>query len=112
MSGEAAPVHAHDAEAREREARERVVHERRRVELEEELRWMRAVRRRDNVRMAAGVLVSLAVAVPMMAMSAHVTSEEIGRLWLYGGLLIGDAGVLASVGWGLWRSVDRGDTRW
>jgi hypothetical protein len=86
--------------------------EARRLELEEELRWMRAMRRRDNLRMLAGIVASLVIAIPMMAMSAHVTSVEEGRVWLYGGLVIGDAGVLASVGWGLWRSVERGETRW
>jgi len=31
---------------------------------------------------------------------------------LYGGLLIGDLGVLVSVGWGLSRAVERGDAEW
>lgn len=87
-------------------------HERRRLELEADLQWLERARRRDNVRMAAGVVLSLVVAVPMMAMSAHVTTEAEGRLWLYGGLILGDAGVLASIGWGLWRTVERGDAAW
>lgn len=74
--------------------------------------WVTRERRRDNVRMLLGVVVSLAIAIPMMAMAAHVNSEPIGRAWLYGGLLIGDLGVLVSVGWGLSRAVARGDAQW
>ncbi len=91
---------------------EHVEHERRAAQLAEELAWVTRERRRDNIRMLLGVVISIAIALPMMAMSAHVTSEPIGRAWLYGGLLIGDLGVLVSVGWGLTRAVARGDAEW
>lgn len=87
-------------------------HERRAAQLAEELAWVTRERRRDNTRMLLGVVVSILIAIPMMAMSAHVTSEPLGRAWLYGGLLIGDLGVLVSVGWGLSRAVERGDAEW
>ncbi len=87
-------------------------HERRARQLAEELAWLERERRRDNTRMIIGIVVSLVIAIPMMAMSARVTTEAVGRAWLYGGLLLGDLGVLGSVGWGLWRAVDRGDAHW
>lgn len=87
-------------------------HEKRRAQLESELQWMARERKRDHVRMAAGIVVSLLIAIPMMAMSAHVTDEDLGRGWLYSGLLIGDLGVLGSAVWGLKRAVDRGDAQW
>lgn len=82
------------------------------AELEAELRWLTRQRRRDNLIMMTGVLLSLSVAIPMMAMSAHVTVEAEGRAWLYGGLVLGDLGVFASVLWGLNRAVERGDAHW
>ncbi len=87
-------------------------HEKRRAQLAAELEWMARARKRDNMRMAAGIVVSLLIAIPMMAMSAHVSDENLGRGWLYSGLLIGDLGVLGSVVWGLRRAVDRGDVQW
>lgn len=87
-------------------------HEKRRLQLEAELEGMSRARKRDNVRMAAGIVISLLIAIPMMAMSAHVSNEELGRGWLYSGLLIGDLGVLGSVVWGFKRAVDRGDAQW
>lgn len=85
---------------------------RRGAELEADLLWLTRQRRRDNLLMLAGILLSLAVAIPMMAMSAHVTVEAEGRAWLYGGLVLGDLGVFVSVVWGLNRSVERGDAHW
>ena len=73
---------------------------------------MAAERRRDTRFMLAGVVGSVVVALPIMMSSARVTDVDVGRVLLYGGLLLGDAGVMVSVGWGLWRAVERGDTHW
>lgn len=86
--------------------------EARRLELEEELRWMAAERRRDTRLMLAGVVGSVVVALPIMMSSATVTDVEVGRALLSGGVLLGYTGVVGSIGWGLWRAVERGDTYW
>lgn len=82
------------------------------TELEADLRWLHRRRRRDNLLALAGVLLSVGVAVSMMAMAVHVTTENEGRAWMYGGLALGNLGVFVSVLWGLHRSVERGDARW
>lgn len=101
MEGVGGEVNAEEAER-----------EKRGKELEADLVWLARERRKDNRRMLAGILVSLCVAIPMMAMSAHVTDEAMGRGWLYGGLLLGDIGVFGSVMWGLHRGVQRGEIQW
>lgn len=87
-------------------------HARRAQELEQDIAWSTRERRRDNVRMLIGIVCSLVIALPVMMMSARVTDEAIGRVFLYGGLALGYIGVFASVIWGLQRSVKRGDTHW
>lgn len=77
-----------------------------------DLQWSERERRRDNRRMLAGIVVSVVIALPVMLSSARVTSEEIGRVLLWGGLAIGQIGVFGSVLWGLYKAVQRGDTRW
>ncbi len=77
-----------------------------------DLEWSVQQRRRDNRRMLAGIVVSVLVSLPVMMSSATVRDVELGRVLLYGGLLIGQVGVFVSVLWGLYRAVERGDTKW
>ncbi len=58
------------------------------------------------------IVVSVVIALPVMMSSATVRDAELGRVLLYGGLLIGQVGVFVSVLWGLYRAVERGDTTW
>lgn len=79
---------------------------------EADLQWSERERRKDNRRMLAGIVASVVIALPVMLSSARVTSEEIGRVLLYGGLVIGQIGVFGSVLWGLYKAVERGDAKW
>ncbi len=87
-------------------------HIRQAKQYEADLRWSERERRKDNRRMLAGIVASVVIALPVMLSSARVTSEEIGRVLLYGGLVIGQIGVFGSVLWGLYKAVERGDTKW
>ena len=91
-------------EAQAREARGR--------QLETELAWLERVRRRDLSVMFALVLLSLAVGLFLMASAVRVTSVELGMRLFYAGLGLGNLGVIGAIGWGLWRSVERGDAEW
>ncbi len=77
-----------------------------------DLEWSVRERQRDNRRMLAGIAASLVIALPIMLSSATVRDEAIGRVLLYGGLVIGQIGVFGSALWGLYKAVERGDTKW
>ncbi len=85
---------------------------RRARQLEDDLKFSQRERTRDNVRMAGGIVLSLVLALPVMASSAAVRDVDLGWVLLYSGLALGQIGVLASVLWGLHRAVKRGDTDW
>jgi hypothetical protein len=104
LSPPPSPEEAAVLEAQAREARGR--------QLETELAWLERVRRRDLSVMFALVLLSLAVGLFLMASAVRVTSVELGMRLFYAGLGLGNLGVIGAIGWGLWRSVERGDAEW
>ncbi len=87
-------------------------HTRRAEQYAADLEWSERERRRDNRRMLAGIVASLVIALPIMLSSARVSSEAIGRVLLWSGLVLGQIGVFCSVLWGLYKAVERGDTHW
>lgn len=97
-----APLSPEEAQALEERGRQ----------LERELHWLERERRRDLLVMFALVALSLAVGIFLMAYAVRVTSLEVGQRYFYAGLGLGNLGVIASIGWGLWRSVQRGDAEW
>ena len=93
-------------------AEEAAALERRGRQLEAELAWLERTRRHDLLVMFALVLLSLAVGLFLMASAVRVTSVEVGMRLFYAGLGLGNLGVIGAIGWGLWRSVERGDAEW
>jgi hypothetical protein len=81
-------------------------------QLEQELAWLERERRRDLAVMFTLVALSLAVGLFLMASAVRVTSLEVGQRLFYAGIGLGNLGVIGAIGWGLWRSVQRGDTEW
>jgi hypothetical protein len=79
-------------------ARRPTPHERA-AELESLERLARADERRVLAMGGLALFVSLAIGLASVMMSAHVTSESEGRLWFFGGLVVGNAGILATIAW-------------
>lgn len=81
-------------------------------QLEQELAWLQRERRRDLAVMFTLVALSLGVGLFLMASAVRVTSLEVGQRLFYAGIGLGNLGVIGAIGWGLWRSVQRGDAEW
>ena len=79
------------------------------VERSESEKQANRIYRREMVRACAECFAWCLVGLVIMAVGFHVHDENSGKAWMYGGMIVGNAGVLYSCYMAYRRGEDRGD---
>jgi hypothetical protein len=67
------------------------------------------IMRRELVRTCLECFGSCFVGLVIMAVGFHVKDVELGKIWLYGGMIVGYVGILTALAGAYRRGEERGD---
>lgn len=78
-------------------------------QLDEDERFATRERLRDQLVASAACILSAAAGLALLGFAVHTTDPVVGRIAFFGGLAVGNAGILTALVWVYARAERRGD---